>query len=449
MEKIFSNKLTELKMNLPRRIFLQKLLASGVALTAIPNASGALLDGILFNPCGAALPQHLAKHPIVSAAWAGIDPAHFWDTHAHIAGIGDSSSGIFTTPDMTSLWHPIQYLQYKFYLNAACTEAGKVDLSYVERMKHLVDELNVVAHTSTNSGSNYLQKGKATAQPQAKLMLFAFDQAHDEAGKAQPQHTAFYVPNAYARMLAQRYPNYFEWVCSIHPYRKDAVATLEAAVANGARAVKWLPSAMGIDPASPGCDAFYRALARLNVPLISHSGEEKAVHGAGFHGANNPLKLRRALDAGVRVVIAHCASIGDDIDLDKGEHGPRVSSFELFSRLMTETRYQNHLFADISAITQRNRSIETLRAIIVHQEWHGRLLNGSDYPLPGVVPLFATGKLARAGLLDSASVPVLDQIQHYNPLLFDFVLKRQLRVGTQKLPASIFHTRDFFLQSKK
>lgn len=435
-------------MNLTRRMFLQKLLVGGGVLAATPNASAGLLDGFLFNPCRTTLPQHLAEHPIVSAAWEGVESARFWDAHTHIAGTGDSSSGIFTTPEMTSLWHPIQYVQHKFYLNAGCTKKGEIDHSYVERMQHLVEELSWVAVHSKAASAERV-KENAKPQLQAKLMLFAFEQVYDGAGKAQPQHTAFYVPNAYAQEVAQRYPQYFEWVCSIHPYRADAVASLEAAVANGARAVKWLPSAMGIDPASPKCDDFYRTLERLNLPLICHAGEEKAVHGAGFHGANNPLKLRRALDAGVRVVIAHCASIGDDIDLDKGEHGPRVSSFELFARLMADTRYQHHLFADISAITQRNRSIETLRAIIEHQDWHGRLLNGSDYPLPGVVPLFATGKLARAGLLDSASVPVLDQIQHYNPLLFDFVLKRQLRVGTQKLPASIFHTRDFFLQSKK
>ena len=34
---------------------------------------------------------------------------------------------------------------------------------------------------------------------------------------------------------------------SIHPYRPDAVAALEQAKADGARAVKWLPPAMGID----------------------------------------------------------------------------------------------------------------------------------------------------------------------------------------------------------
>lgn len=431
-------------INLSRRVFLQQLLAGSAAAAIAPPASAALLDGILFNPCGTALPQYLATHPIVIAAWEGIEAGRFWDTHAHIAGTGDSSSGIFTTPEMDSLWHPVQYAQHKFYLNAGCAKKGEVDHSYVERMHHLLAELNALAVHSQAASATGMQ---ANDKPQAKLMLFAFEQAHDEAGKPQPQHTAFHVPNAYAQEVAQRYPQYFEWVSSVHPYRPDAVAALEGAVAHGARAVKWLPSAMGIDPASAKCDAFYRTLSRLHVPLICHAGEEKAVEGMGFHDANNPLKMRRAMDAGVRVVVAHCASIGEDIDLDKGVHGPLVSSFELFSRLMADTHYQQQLFGDISAIAQRNRSIVALRSIIEHQDWHGRLLNGSDYPLPGVLPLFTTAKLARAGLLDSAAVPVLDEIQHYNPLLFDFVLKRQLRAGTQKLPASIFHTKDFFLRS--
>ena len=423
-----------------RRMFLQNLLAGGAALAVAPNASAAFLDGVLFNPCGNALPQHLAEHPIVKAAWEGIEPARCWDTHVHIAGIGDSASGIFISPDMNSLCHPIQYAQHKFYLNAACTVKGRVDQSYIERMQHLVVEFNDVAFSGN---------GKTARQSRAKLMLFAFEQAYDEAGNAQPAQTAFYVPNDYARQVAQSAPEYFEWVCSIHPYRRDAVAALEDAVAHGARAVKWLPSVMGIDPASPKCDAFYRSLAHLNVPLICHAGEEKAVVGMDFHDANNPLKMRRAMDAGVRVVMAHCASLGEDIDLDKGMHGPHVPSIELFSRLMADTNYQQTLFGDIAGIVMRNRSIATLRSIIENQDWHGRLLNGSDYPLPGVLPLFTTGKLVWAGLLDKAAVPVLDEIQLYNPLLFDFVLKRQLRSGTQKFPADIFHTRDFFLPGKK
>jgi len=324
---------------------------------------------------------------------------------------------------MTRWWHLTQFIQYKFYLNAGCTHRGEVDLSYVKRLLHLVDEF----------------------EPGAKVMLFAFEQAYDQAGRAMPDQTAFHVPNIFARELARGHPGYFEWVCSIHPYRADAIDALEAAASEGARAVKWLPSAMGIDPASPSCDAFYRSLARLNLPLICHSGGENAVHGANFIDANNPLKLRRALDAGVRVVMAHCASIGEDIDLDSGANSPRVPSFQLFTRMMADKRYQQHLFADISAITQRNRKVEVLRAIIEHDDWHPRLLNGSDYPLPGVLPIFSPRRLSGAGLLDSEVVPVLNEIRNYNSLLFDFVLKRQLRIGNLRFSVDVFHTRDFFL----
>jgi mannonate dehydratase len=381
----------------------------------------------LWNPCHAVLPPRLAEHPVVRAAWQDIVAEHVWDCHVHIAGTGDSDSGITTAPEMASLLSPVQFAQRLFYLNAGCVHdaPGQVDVSYVERMLNLVDGL----------------------RPGAKLMLFAFDRCHDEAGEARPERTAFHVPNAYARDLARRHAEVFEWVCSIHPYRPDAVAALEAAAAEGARAVKWLPAAMGMDPASPRCDTFYDALTRLNVPLISHAGEENAVHGAGQQAYNNPLRLRRALDRGVRVVVAHCASIGHDRDLDQGEHGAKVTSFDLFARLMAEPRYENLLFGDISAITQRNRDIAVIKAIVEREAWHGRLLNGSDYPLPGVMPLFAPSHLAAQGLLDAAVAPVLDELHTHNPLLFDFVLKRNLRWRGRRLADGIFHTRDFFLRS--
>lgn len=413
------------KTDMQRRRFLQGMLVSGSALAVSTSASAGLIKGHLLNACGTRLPQHLMEHPLVKAAWQGIESTRYWDAHAHIAGTGDSGSGIYTTSDMRSVWHPIQFAQHEFYLNAACANKDDVDRSYVTRMRHLIEEM----------------------RPGCKAVLFAFEQAHDETGKALPERTAFHVPNDYARDLARNYPAQFEWVCSIHPYRPDAVAVLEKAVAQGARGVKWLPPAMGIDPASPLCDPFYKAMARLDVPLICHAGEEKAVHGMGMKEAGNPLKLRRALDAGVRVVIAHCASIGEDIDLSQGEHGPLVSSFKLFTRMMEQPQYKGLLFGDISAVTQRNRSPEVLRAIIERQDWHGRLLNGSDYPLPGVLPLFSPRKLAQAGLLDKNTAPVLDEIQNYNPLLFDFVLKRHLRAGTQKFADSIFHTKDFFMRS--
>ncbi|WP_227815708.1 amidohydrolase family protein [Nitrogeniibacter aestuarii] len=393
------------------------LLAGGAAI-------GALSRPWLINPCLAALPADLGEHPLLKSVWAGVDPAMVWDCHVHLAGVGDGGSGIAISQDMLSPLSPMQYLQRLFYLNAGCAHDApdRVDQSYVERLHNLMEGM----------------------APGAKLMLFAFEHAHDDNGRARPEASAFFVPNDYARRVAAESPEWFEWVCSIHPYRADCVDALDAAVAQGARAVKWLPPAMGIDPASPRCDRFYAALARRQLPLISHAGEEKAVHGIGEASWGNPLRLRRALDAGVRVVMAHCASMGDDVDLDQGPEGPRVRSFDLFARMMAESAYRDRLYADISAIILRNREVSVIRQIVETTEWHGRLLFGSDYPLPGILPLISPATLADEGLLDEAAVPVLEGMREHNPILFDFALKRLLVSDGVRLPASVFETRRFF-----
>jgi mannonate dehydratase len=203
---------------------------------------------------------------------------------------------------------------------------------------------------------------------------------------------------------------------------------------------------MNIDPASKLCDAFYYFLSTNNIPLIVHAGEERAVTGSEKHEYGNPLRLRRALDAGVRVVVAHCASMGEDRDLDKGEQGPYVESFLLFERLMKIKSFEGRLFGDISAMTQRNRAGPNLVRVIESGEWHTRLLNGSDYPLPGLMPVFSVDYLVSLKLLPESAAPVLKEIRLHNPLLFDFVLKRNLRSNGKALAASVFETRRFFVR---
>jgi mannonate dehydratase len=364
----------------------------------------------------------LANHELVAAAWEGLDAAQVWDSHAHLVGAGDSPSGIYVHPQMDSLLNPALYARRLFFLNAGCVHdaPGNVDRAYVERLRNLVDGLH----------------------PGAKLLLFAFERAHDARGLPDLEHSAFYVPDAYARDTAHAYPQYFEWAASIHPYRADCVEALQQAKRDGARAVKWLPAAMGIDPALARCDRFYRALVKTGLPLITHAGLERAVLGPEAHDFGNPLRLRRALDAGVRVVIAHCASMGADRDLDRG--GAEVESFLLFARLMSEQRYEKNLFGDISAMTQVNRAGPALARVIEEQGWHARLLNGSDYPLPGVMPMFSVTYLASLGLLPERAAPVLTEIREYNPLLFDFVVKRSLRSNGSALAPRVFETRRFF-----
>jgi mannonate dehydratase len=372
------------------------------------------------------LPPPIARHELVRGAFQGLDLPQVWDAHAHLVGSGDSPSGIQLNPRMNSALNPVHYARRLFFLNAGCAydveEGGSVDRAYVRRMLNLLGGLRAGM----------------------KLVLFAFDRTYGEDGKADLDRTAFYIPDGYAREVAREYPAYFEWACSIHPYRADCVGALEQAKKDGARAIKWLPNSMGIDPASPRCDRLYEAAARLGIPIVSHAGLERAVIGTDIQEFGNPLRLRRALDAGVRIVIAHCASMGQDRDTDKGENGPFVDSFLLFSRLFEEKKYEKSLFGDISAMTQVNRAGPSLAKVIEREDWHPRLLNGSDYPLPGIMPIFSLDYLVSLGLVQASAAPIFRVVREHNPLLFDFILKRHLRSNGKALSRSVFETRRFF-----
>lgn len=375
----------------------------------------------VFNTCGAALPPELRDHPLVLAAWRNLDAAKVWDVHCHVFGSGDSGSGLWFNPRMEQMWRPFEYIQREFYLNASCSvdAPGKVDTSFVTRLLSQANEMATGFHT----------------------VLFAFDWARDDAGVPLRDRSTFYVPDDYVAGLAQRYPERFTWAASIHPYDPRAIDRLDAAAARGVRAIKWLPSAQGIDPADARCDRFYAKLATLRIPLITHAGDEKAVHGFGEH-LGNPLRLRRPLDAGVRVVVAHCASLGDGEDSDR-PGAATLPNFELFARLMDEPRYRANLVGDISAVTLGSR-MSVIPTLLARRDWHDRLLNGSDYPLPGVVPLIPLQALVDRGLLDSGAVATLAALRDHNVLLFDFVLKRAVASNGTGFPNSVFETRPFF-----
>jgi uncharacterized protein len=198
---------------------------------------------------------------------------------------------------------------------------------------------------------------------------------------------------------------------------------------------------MGIDPANERCDPFYKKMKELELILLSHGGEEKAVEAKEDQRLGNPLLLRRPLDHGVKVIVAHCAGLGFNADLDTSEQ-PLAHNFDLFMRLIDEKNYEGLVFGEISAMTQFNRIGRPLSTILEREDLHGRLLNGSDYPLPAVNVLIRTRPLVKTGYINSAERDFLNEIYGYNPLVFDFVLKRTIKLpGTnRRLPASIFMT---------
>jgi mannonate dehydratase len=348
----------------------------------------------------------------------GLDRSRVWDAHVHAIGLGGGGSGCWLNADARSHLHPLQRLRYDVFRAALdLGEEDTADRDYLDRLLAL----------------------HRLANPQGKLVLMAFDHFVDDSGIEIPERSPMYTPNEYVLRLAREHEELVA-CASIHPYRRDAVKRLDAVAAAGARAIKWLPNAMGIDPASPRCDPFYRRLAELGLPLVTHGGKEYAVTAVHAQELGNPLRLRRALDAGVRVVVTHCASFGTARDLDRGG---RARAFDLWMRLMGEKQYERTLFADISATTAINRS-GTLRELLRATEHHDRLVNGSDYPMPALGLLFSPAKLRWAGLVSREERRWCAEIHAANPLLFDFVVKRSLKVEEggklYRFPARVFET---------
>lgn len=390
----------------------------------------ALLSGLLAAPAGAAwlstgcrtgLPP--AALALLLSCLAGLDPAELWDTHCHLLGNGDAGSGCRLHPSLVSGHDVLERLRHRAILDAACVPAGapSVDRAYVERLVALA----------------------ADYPPGARWMLFAFEQAYDGQGRPDPAHTTLHVPDAYAAQVAAAHPGRFAWVASIHPYREDARDALARAVAEGAVAVKWLPSAMNIDLRDARSGRFAEGAAALGLPVIVHCGEEKAVPGARRDDLVNPLHARALLERGATVVVAHCASLGHALDLDR-RSAPEVPAFDLFARLMDERVHGDRLLGDLSAVFQINRSGTVWQTLLQRQDWHARLLHGSDYPLPGLKPLVSLWRLRAAGLLAADDEAALAELRAHNPLAFDFALKRRLRLGSARLADAVFATRSRF-----
>lgn len=360
---------------------------------------------------------------LVEKTLARLDASKILDNHVHCVGLGAGGTGCYVN-DRMGQWarHPMDSFKFSIYRTAAgVLDESKGDQQYVERLVSLLQDKP--AH--------------------GRALLLAFDQTYREDGTADRAATEFYTPNDYVLKLAKEHPDCFVPAVSIHPARKDAVNELQRCIEQGAQAVKWLPNAQLIDPQSEKCDSFYEVLAKSGVPLLTHAGEEQAVDAEEAQKLGNPLRLRRPLDHGVKVIVAHCASLGTGEDLDAKDK-PEVSNFDLFLRLAEDPKYQGRVFGDISAMTQFNRC-EKVKLLLARPELHDRLIYGSDYPLPAINALVRTGPLESMGLIDHHERAALNELDRHNPLLFDLACKRTVALRKDgkllKFDDSVFQLR--------
>jgi uncharacterized protein len=350
----------------------------------------------------------------VKKSLQGLDLNLIRDYHTHIVGMNEAKNGTFINPKMNSPLHIKEYLRMRVYLSALkINHLDSADEEAIFRLKDLISNLPY----------------------SSKHFILAFDKNHDEFGNVNLNKTEFYTPNEYILKLSKENPNYFLPCASIHPNRKDALIELEKMKNQGVKIIKWLPNAQGINPADTKHIAFYKKMIEYKMILLTHAGEEKAVEAEDDQKLGNPLRLKLPLELGLKIIIAHAASLGKDIDLDSPDLN-LVSSFDLFIRMMETPKYQKNLFGDISAVIQFNRDERILKTLLEKKNLHTRLVNGSDYPLPSVNIVIQLHKLK--SFLNSKDQILLQEIFDYNPILFDFVLKRNLHWSGNKFADSIF-----------
>jgi predicted TIM-barrel fold metal-dependent hydrolase len=269
-------------------------------------------------------------------------PAGIVDMHCHIAGIGAGGSGCFVSPRLQHNW------RFKIYLH-----------SFGVSQKELLQQGDGLV-------GDRISASLAQSKYVSRAVLLALDGVVDADGNLDTNRTEVYVPNEFVAQMAAWHTNLL-FGASVNPYRRDALARLEWAKAHGAVLVKWIPPIMGIDPADPRLIPFYKKMAELNLPLLSHTGKEKSFSRAAEE-LGDPEKLRLPLSLGVTVVAAHIASS----EKYHGERGP-----DRLARLMRE--FPN-LYTDISALTQINRP-GCLKEALTRPEFSGRLVYGTDFPL--------------------------------------------------------------------
>ncbi len=265
------------------------------------------------------------------------------DVHVHLAALPEGDNGCHISPKMLR--------------------------SYVSRF--FIWKLGLNLNRPNQANAAYLQRLRAELARSEKVkqaVVLGMDGVYDDRGRLDLARTDFLISNRYVLRVTRDHPNALLPGVSVNPQRKDAVDELERCVEQGAVLVKVLPNIQGFDPANERYLPFYRVLARLRIPLLSHVGFEFSLIGKD-QTAGDPKRLRLALDEGVCVIAAHACSLGLMFP---------EPYFRVFQQLARE--YPN-FYADTSALTLPNR-VRTLFLLRKHPELHDRLIFGTDYPLP-------------------------------------------------------------------
>jgi len=269
-------------------------------------------------------------------------PREIIDMHCHTAGIGAGGSGAWISEELRNSW------KFGLYLRVFGTSEKELE----EKGDEWVMEV--------------IARGIRESVHVDGAVILAMDAPHDAAGNLDKAAGEVFVPNRFVGEAVKKFPELY-FGASVHPSRGDALEELAWSKENGAVFVKWLPNIQGIDPSEERYRGYYEKLVELDLPLLTHVGNEDS-----FSTTNNalgdPRLLKLALECGVRVIAAHVASSGES----EGQCN--------VERLLEMMPQWPNLVADLSTLTQFNRR-KHLGTVLNDPRLEGRLMYGTDYPL--------------------------------------------------------------------
>lgn len=301
------------------------------------------------------------------------------DIHVHLAGLGTGGSGCWLSPRFRSRWS--FRLLSRIYGFTRERMLGSVDQEWAASIAERV----------------------RTSELDAAVAL-GFDGVYGQDGEPDLSRSQMIVPPEWVFEACRTHPELLPGP-SINPYRRDALDRLEESISGGAVLIKWLPSAMAIDPADPSIRPFYDRMAASGLPLLVHSGGSERTFAEVAPAMKDLRRLRLPLEAGVPVICAHS---GVPVHLSRDEN-----QLPFLREMLREFP---HLWVDNSGISNPSR-FRHLPRLAKDPEIAERTLYGSDYPVPSLPFLYRR----------SLGAQRMQAVQRErNPFQRDIALKRAL-----------------------
>jgi uncharacterized protein len=301
------------------------------------------------------------------------------DLHAHLAGVGAGGSGCWLSPAFARRW----------------------SFRLLRRWYGVTDEQ---MRTSADADWAASLAGYVRGSGLDAAVALGFDGVYDRAGRLDQARSQMVVPPSWVLECCRRHQELLPGP-AVNPHRADALERLEESIEGGAVLLKWLPSAMGIDPSDVAIRPFYRRMADAGLPLLVHSGGSERT----FAEVENRFKDLRLLELplaeGVPVVVAHSAV---PVLLSRDENQVPL--------LREMLRRHPQLWVDNSGIANPSRFAHLPR-LARDAEIVARTLYGSDYPVPSHASWYAR----RLGLRRARAID-----REPNPLRRDVEMKRAL-----------------------